>query len=149
MLSKDEVLANPIEVMQSFYTQNGPEKLFTAVHDAKNEFPQFVEGILKGDFSELPCVGACASVDDLLKLHHKLVRFDCVVTDIYEEEFFVPILPAADGKTLVFKYFSDLSEEQTSKYTMATEIDGKSAMSRGNMLGSSLSHLMSPWAAGA
>ena len=30
--------------------------------------------------------------DEVLALNHKLVRFDCIISDMYEEEYFVSVL---------------------------------------------------------
>lgn len=46
--------------------------------------------------------------DELAQLNHKLVRFDCIISDMYEEEFFVAVL-SKDDKSFVYKYFSECS----------------------------------------
>ena len=43
----------------------------------------------------LPSVNKCMVGSELKELHHKLVRFDCVITDMYEEELYVSILPSS------------------------------------------------------
>ena len=63
----------------------------------------------------LPSVNKCVVGSELKELHHKLVRFDCVITDMYEEELYVSILPSggntAKNKPLICKYFTDLTDE--------------------------------------
>jgi len=38
-------------------------------------------------------------------LNHKLVRFDCIVADMYEEEFFVSVVNH-DAGIFIYKYFT-------------------------------------------
>ena len=40
----------------------------------------------------LPSVNKCGVNSQLKELHHKLVRYDCVITDMYEEEIYVSVL---------------------------------------------------------
>lgn len=72
--------------------------------------------------STLPSVNQCMSKEALREHDTKLVRFDCQILDMFEEEYFVPIMPdhqpASSDSTspvlsqtpLVYKYHSELSE---------------------------------------
>ena len=51
------------------------------------------------------------------------MRFDGQVCDMFEEEYFVPVVPAkgeavdnAAAEPLVYKYFSELSDEEMATY---------------------------------
>lgn len=107
-----------------------------------NTFPHFVESLLGIDrgevvdegpaqgtedndsfdpLAELASVNQCLSKESLMQLNKKLVRFDCQICDMYEEEYFVPVVPTkasqeSGGKPLVYKYFAELSQEQISDY---------------------------------
>jgi hypothetical protein len=41
---------------------------------------------------EIPNISEINSNEELAALNHKLVRFDCIVSDMYEEEIFVSVL---------------------------------------------------------
>ena len=43
--------------------------------------------------ADLASVNTCLSKDSLRQLDRKLVRFDCQVCDMFEEEYFVPLVP--------------------------------------------------------
>ena len=69
----------------------------------ENTFPQFVESLLgltnaedtgnPDPISELASVNQCLTKQSLRDLHRKLVRFDCQICDMFEEEYFVPVVP--------------------------------------------------------
>ena len=40
----------------------------------------------------IPRLNDCMCPEDIVKLHHKLVRFDCMIQDQYEEEYFISYL---------------------------------------------------------
>jgi hypothetical protein len=71
----------------------------------------------------------------------KLVRFDCQIVDMYDEEYFVGVLPQKEG-ILVYKYFSELSPEQLDDQTSGSSPDVH--LERGNILGQS-STCVAPW----
>lgn len=56
----------------------------------------------------MPNVSRIESDEDLAALNHKLVRFDCIISDMYEEEFFVAVLKNND-RTFIYKYFTECS----------------------------------------
>ena len=64
------------------------------VGSEKNTFPAFVESLLKIDdeeeskesFAQIPCVNTCLTSDALLEYDSRLVRFDCQITDMFEEQ---------------------------------------------------------------
>ena len=61
---------------------------------------------------------------------------------MFEEEYFFPIVPRSQetgGNPLVYKYFTEISEEDMAFYQNG-EASG-SPIERGNMLASSLVHL--------
>ena len=45
-------------------------------------------------------------IPELVKHHNTLVRFDCVITDMFDEEFFVSTLPRVEpaGQFYAYKY---------------------------------------------
>ena len=49
-------------------------------------------------------------------LNHKLVRFECQIADMYDDEFFISVMDPSskatepDTQPLVYKYFSELSD---------------------------------------
>ena len=76
------------------------------VIEEENIFPQFVESLLNLDnpatensddcadpLSALPAVNSCLSKEALREHDTKLVRFDCQIIDMFEEEYFVPVMP--------------------------------------------------------
>ena len=61
----------------------------------------------------LPSVNGCLSKESLRGLDRKMVRFDGVICDQFEEEYFIAVVPAkgdAERAPLVHKYFSEISE---------------------------------------
>lgn len=48
-----------------------------------------IEGIDQLDIEGLPCLNHCKNAEEVAQLHHKLVKFDCMVQDQYEDEFYV------------------------------------------------------------
>ena len=85
-------------------------------------------------------------------LNHKLVRFECQIVDMYEDEFFVSVMDPAnkatepDSKPLVYKYFSELSDAQVASYDLEADPSQMAGtLDRGNVLASSIIHLQ-PWA---
>ena len=53
--------------------------------------------------------------DEVRSHHHKLVRFDCIISDMFEEEYFVSVLKgeSAESEALVYKYYSSVRDEHT------------------------------------
>ena len=59
-------------------------------------------------------------------MDRKLVRFDCQIVDMFEEELYIPVVPKknlSDPATsresdnpLIYKYFSEMSDEQVATY---------------------------------
>ena len=70
----------------------------------------------------------------------RLVRFDCQIVDMYEEEYFVGFIPQKEG-VIVYKYFSELSTEQLEG---SQEASADIHLERGNILGQS-SPSVAPW----
>lgn len=110
----------------------------------------------------IPRLNDCKSIEDVAKLHHKLVRFDCMIQDQYEEEFFVSYLktrksndqesqgnsqssqgsghpPTAPAFTegMVYKYYSELSPEEMAYYDCRPDLHGTQqfVQDRGNIFG--------------
>ena len=101
------------------------------VGNEENTFPTFVHTLLNIDakeagqgnaaFDQIPCVNTCLTPEALLEHDSKLVRFDCQIIDMFEEEYYVGVVPAtkndsseaaaATAPPLVFKYFNVLSSE--------------------------------------
>lgn len=59
------------------------------------EIPQFVEKALgfsqieEADFSAIPSLNACTTPHQIKALNKKLVRFECMICDMYDEEYFI------------------------------------------------------------
>ena len=51
-----------------------------------------IEGSLDLRAAGIPRLNDCKTPEEIAALHHKLVRFDCMIQDQYEEEFFVSLL---------------------------------------------------------
>lgn len=51
-----------------------------------------LEGSLDLRNACIPRLNDCKTPEDVTALHHKLVRFDCMIQDQYEEEYFVNFL---------------------------------------------------------
>ena len=49
--------------------------------------------------------------DEIASYSGKVVRFDCIICDMYEEEYFVGVLNSSDvtEPPLIYKYFTNLS----------------------------------------
>ena len=79
-------------------------------------------------------------------LHHKLVRFDCQISDMYAEEYFVGVFNGTkEGQpALIYKYFTELSPDHLAAYDTQTGPDAGAACDRGNMLATSIAN-MSKW----
>lgn len=90
---------------------------------------------------ELPNVG---SLQDgaLQEQHHKLVRFDCMVQDQYDDEYYYAVMESgADKKKLVYKYFSEL--DASDRYDVADQT-GQTLCERGSMRGTTMQSF-APW----
>ena len=77
---------------------------------SENNFPNFVENLLQlnkydghanqeegseetiDPLENLSSINQCLDKDSLRQLDRKLVRFDCQVVDMYEEDFYIPLL---------------------------------------------------------
>ena len=109
------------------------------VMGSENTFPRFVESLLRLDkydgnadegqapesnavdpLANLSSINTCLDKDSLRQLDRKLVRFDCSICDMFEEEFYVPLIPkkestgntdSNDNIPLVYKYFTELTDE--------------------------------------
>ena len=143
------------------------------VTSEENAFPQFVESILKmtedapdsqpapegqaiaeEPLTGLASINQCLSKESLRQLDRKLVRFDCQICDMFEEEYFVPVVPAKQqgeasdasqascttGNPLVYKYFSEMSDADMALYETGYA-QGGNPIERGNILASSLIHM--------
>lgn len=76
--------------------------------------------------------------DEVQSHHHKLVRFDCIVSDMFEEEYFVTVLKGtSETKPVVYKYYSSVSDDHT-ELLHSVEPCGTNTMERGNLLGSTV-----------
>lgn len=74
----------------------------------------------------LPDLNDCSSVEEINQMNGKLVKFDCMVQDMYEEEFFSSVLIQKDSlhaeteemlaTSLYYKYYSGLSQDQIDKF---------------------------------
>ena len=123
----------------------------------ENTFPHFVESLLKMDsapeaesespvdaIADLTSVNTCLTKDSLRQLDRKLVRFDGQVCDMFEEEYFVPLVPkkqpGESANPLVYKYFSELSTEDMAEYEMGMDSSSR-PIERGNILASSPIHM--------
>jgi len=42
---------------------------------------------------DIPRLNECQNPNEVLQLNHKLVRFDCMILDQFEDEFFYPFFP--------------------------------------------------------
>jgi len=68
----------------------------------------------------LPSINSCETPTDILALNGRLVRFECMIQDMYEEEYFGTVLRKHDSQdlnyALLYKYYSELSQEQIDSY---------------------------------
>ena len=84
--------------------------------------------------------------DEVRSYHHKIVRFDCIVNDMFEEEYFVSVLRRSpETQPIVYKYYSSVLDEHTDLLQM-TQPDATNTIERGNILGSTVVS-QSPWTA--
>ncbi|CDW86598.1 mini-chromosome maintenance complex-binding protein [Stylonychia lemnae] len=113
----------------------------------------------------LPSLNACETVEDLHSLSGKLVRYDCMIQDMYEEEYFMSVLlptqssqnsetlskstqhssNSQPGLPLFYKYYTELTQDQIINYETQS-IDQQFAQERGNLLGISVPN-MNQWLA--
>ena len=76
-----------------------------------------MKSIFNGDYSLLPSLNEVQTLNELKNLHHKLVRYNCVVQDMYEEEIYQTevTIPAPNEeekqKIYTYKYHMDLPQE--------------------------------------
>jgi len=121
------LIEDPVQAVQDFYMDatKGKDdsidmvKLMDVVNkESENAFEGMVKKLLsKPDIMKtVPSVNKCIAVPELREMHHKLVRFDCVITDMYGEDLYVPVLKGATAKPLICKYFSELNKEQAEEY---------------------------------
>ena len=64
---------------------------------------------------DIPNITTMISDEEVRNYHHKIVRFDCIVSDMFEEEYFVSVLQGgpAELKPVVYKYYSSVSDSHT------------------------------------
>ena len=65
----------------------------------------------------IPSLNACVNQSEILGLNGKFVRFECMVQDMYDEEYFYQVLKPASNpqdldSSLFYKYYSDMSDAQ-------------------------------------
>jgi len=64
-------------------------------------------------FEDIPNISRMNDDEEVAKLNHKLVRFDCIISDMFEEEIFVSVIDTAtnsqsqDSK-FIYKYFTEI-----------------------------------------
>jgi Mini-chromosome maintenance replisome factor len=86
--------------------------------------PQFIEKTLElgDDLSSLPSLNTCNTQEEISAISGKIVTFECMIQDMYNEEYFVQVLQPLnqDGSVepLFYKYYSELTEEQMNTYEM-------------------------------
>lgn len=93
----------------------------------------------------IPSLNACSNPLEIKNLNKKLVRFECMIQDMYDEEFFIQVLKPHEGTSqsdlldhsLFYKYYTELSQEQMQYYD-TQHIDNQFASERGTVLGVSL-----------
>ena len=75
-------------------------------------------------------------IPELEKLHRTLVRFDCIVTDMFDEEFFVSTLPRVEppGQLYAYKYHSEFDGVQCQQ----AEPTAENTLTRANIMGTTL-----------
>lgn len=68
----------------------------------------------------IPSLNECKNLEEILNLNRKLVKFECMIQDMYEEEYFVSLIHRKDSKaienSLIYRYYSDLSEEELENF---------------------------------
>lgn len=47
-----------------------------------------------------------------------MVQFECMIQDMYNEEYYALLLQAQGAPTIFYKYFSELTEEQMQTYNL-------------------------------
>ena len=59
----------------------------------------------------MPNITLVQSLDDIAHHNGRVVRFDCIISDMYEEEYFVGVLASNDqtAPPLIYKYFTNLT----------------------------------------
>jgi hypothetical protein len=85
-------------------------------------------------------LNACATNEDIRGLSGKLVQFECMVQDMYNEEYFMVLLKQA-SPPLFHKYFSELPAQY--EYC-GGEMDPRCTSQRGTLLGVTIPNC-SPW----
>ncbi len=94
----------------------------------------------------VPNISTMATDDEVRSCHHKLVRFDCIISDMFEEEYFVSVLRATpESQPIIYKYYSSVKDEHT-ELLHTVQPDATNTIERGNILGSTLVSY-APWAA--
>ena len=87
-----------------------------------------------------------ATDDEVRSCHHKLVRFDCIVSDMFEEEYFVSVLRSSpETQPIIYKYYSSVLDEHT-ELLQSAQPNATNTIERGNILGSTVV-CHSPWTA--
>lgn len=75
-----------------------------------------------------------------------LVKFDCMVQDMYEEEFYISVLKKKDSKEeslddlIFYKYCNELPSQVMKDYDFEN-VDHKFTKERGNILATSIPNL--------
>lgn len=107
-----------------------------------------IEGSLNLRAANIPRLNDCKTPEEIVALNHKLVRFDCMIQDQFEEEFYLSYLNVKDQegskqKGTVYKYFSELTDEDMKKYELQPDPHSNQQFmfERGNVLGVSVPNL--------
>lgn len=175
---REDIIENPVNYIKHYFGQMTQENLQQFLTDSSNQTQNSIqknfgllferelgiEGSLDLRATKIPRLNDCKSVDDLAKLHHKLVRFDCMIQDQYEEEFFVSYLkPKNEGNSqssnesghpatspaftdgMVYKYFSELTPDEVAYFDCRPDLQGpqRFVQDRGNILGVSVPNINS------
>ncbi len=59
------------------------------------QIPHFLENVLGIQGNEnpnlemIPSLNKCTKVEDIAALNKKIVRFECMIQDMYDEEYFI------------------------------------------------------------
>ncbi len=97
-------------------------------------------------FQGLPNLSTIATDEEVVSLNHKLVRFDCIISDMFEEEYFVSVLRGTpETQPIIYKYYSNVRDEHT-ELLHSTQPNATNTIERGNVLGSTVVS-QSPWTA--
>eukprot|EP00347_Sterkiella_histriomuscorum_P016942 403351260 len=160
--TRNQLLENPLRLIHDQFKLHISQLNFqTQTFNSQDlKIPQLVENILGiQDQSEpnlelIPSLNSCENVQDIQNLNGKLVKFECMIQDMYEEEYFMSVLlPLQTHDTnstidssnsqntqnplagsLLYKYYSNLTSEQMNTFDTQT-IDQRFAQERGNLLG--------------